>query len=79
LDTGKSSALLESVAGKPVLTVSDLDRFAAHGGVADFFVENGTMRFSINLEAAQRNGIRLSSKLLSLARIVKDERRALHP
>jgi len=79
LDATRSSALIELVSGKPVLTVSDLDRFAPLGGIADFFVEKGTMRFSINLEAAQRNGIRLSSKLLSLARIVKDERRAVHP
>jgi uncharacterized protein DUF4154 len=74
LDATRSGALLESVAGKRVLTVSDLDRFAQLGGVAGFFVENGTMRFAINLDAAQRAGIRLSSKLLSCAKIVKDDR-----
>jgi len=78
IDAPRSRALVDSIAGKPVLTVSDLDKFAQLGGVADFFVENGTMRFTINLEAAQRAGVRLSSKLLSLARFVKDDR-VLHP
>jgi hypothetical protein len=37
------------------------------------------MKFAINLEAAQRAGLHLSSKLLGLARIVKDDRNAIHP
>jgi hypothetical protein len=35
------------------------------------FVEDGRMRFAINSDAAQRVGLRLSSKLLTLAKIVK--------
>jgi hypothetical protein len=79
LDATRSGALLESVGGKPILTVSDLDKFAQLGGVANFFVENGTMRFAINLEAAQHAGVHLSSKLLSLAKIVKDDRNVRIP
>jgi hypothetical protein len=75
LDETRTGPLLESVGGKPVLTVSDLRNFARFGGVAELIVENGTMRFDINLDAAQRAGVRLSSKLLSLATIVKDNRR----
>jgi uncharacterized protein DUF4154 len=77
LDAARSGVLLESVGGKPVLTVSDHDKFAQLGGVANFFVENGNMRFAINLDAAQRAGVRLSSKLLNLAKIVKDDRNVL--
>lgn len=73
LDAARSAALLESIAGKPVLTVSDLDKFAQHGGVAQLMVDKGTMGFSVNLDAMHRARILLSSKLLSLARIVKDE------
>ena len=73
LDTARSGALLESIAGKSVLTVSDLDKFAQHGGVAQLVVDKGTMGFSVNLGAMRRARILLSSKLLSLARIVKDE------
>ena len=75
LDAAKSSALLESIAGKPVFTVGDSEMFAQMGGVANFFVDERTMRFAINLDAAHRAGIHLSSKLLSLAKIVKEDRR----
>ena len=61
------------VSGAPVLTISDVHEFARQGGIADFFVENGTMRFSINLEAAKRSRLQFSSKLLGLARLVRDE------
>jgi hypothetical protein len=74
LDAARSTALLESIAGKPILTVGDADKFAETGGVAGFFVEDGSLRFAINLEAAQRSGVHLSAKLLRLAKIVKDER-----
>ena len=73
LDAARSATLLDSVAGKPVLTVSDLDKFAERGGVAQLIVDKGTMGFSVNLDAMRRARIVLSSKLLSLARIVKDE------
>ena len=38
------------------------------------FIEDGRMRFAINPDAAQRAGLRLSSRLLSLAKIVKEGR-----
>jgi uncharacterized protein DUF4154 len=79
LDLPRSRAVVDAVAGKAVLTVSDFDTFAQLGGVAHFFVEEGTMRFAVNLDAAHRAGVRLSSKLLSLARIVKDDRAIPHP
>jgi hypothetical protein len=77
LDAPGSAAFLDGVAGKPMLTVSDLEGFAQSGGVAGFFVEGGTLRFAINLDATQRAGLHLSSKMLSLAKIVKEDRSAL--
>lgn len=78
LDAAGSAALIDMVAGKPVFTASDLESFAQFGGVAGFYVEAGTLRFAINQDAAQRSGLHLSSRLLTLARIVKDDRSALH-
>lgn len=69
LDRTGALQLLETLKGAPVLTVSDLDQFVQIGGVAQFFVEGGQMRFAINLESARRAGLQLSSKLLSLAKI----------
>jgi hypothetical protein len=76
LDAKRTHELLGAVDHLPVLTVGDFERFAQMGGVANFFVEDGKMRFAINIDAAQRAGLRVSSKLLMLARIVRnsDER-----
>ena len=65
---------LAAVSGAAVFTVSDLDRFAHMGGIAQFFMEGDKMRFAINTDAAHRARLHLSSKLLALAKIVNDER-----
>jgi hypothetical protein len=64
--------LLLVVVKRPVLTVSDDANFVKLGGIANFFVDDGRMRFSVNPAAAERASLRISSKLLNLARIVKD-------
>jgi hypothetical protein len=69
----ESFALVQSLHATPTLTVSDRSGFAQSGGMLNFVVENDRMRFVINVEAAHRAGLRLSSKLLSLADIVKDQ------
>jgi hypothetical protein len=57
----------------PVLTVSDRRHFAASGGMVELFVEDGRLRFAVNVDAARRAGLHLSSRLLSLATIVREE------
>ncbi len=54
-----------------VLTVGETDGFTADGGVISLLLEGDRVRFEINLDAAGRQKLRISSKLLSLARIVK--------
>jgi len=56
-----------------VLTVSDAPGFAAHGGMVGFSTEGERVRFEVNLDRAERTGLRLSAKLLSLARLVSTE------
>jgi hypothetical protein len=63
-----------SVKSASVFTVSDADGFAESGGVAQLIVEDKRIRFSINIAAALRRRLTISSKLLSLATIVKDRR-----
>jgi hypothetical protein len=70
--------LLDSIKGLSVFTVGDGEKFAERGGVAQLIQENGRMHFAINVNAAQRAQITLSSKLLSLAKIVKDEPHVQH-
>jgi hypothetical protein len=54
-----------------ILTVGDTDGFTSEGGVIDLQVAGDRIRILINLEAAEQSRLRISSKLLSLARIVK--------
>ena len=77
IDRRRSAQLIERVKGASVFTVSDLDAFAAFGGVGQLFPENGKMRFALNPASAQRAGLRISAKLLALAKVVKDETGAL--
>ena len=60
------------VANGPVLTVGDGEGFAPSGGIIGLFVEGEKVRFEINPDAASRAGLKLSSQLLKLARLVKD-------
>jgi hypothetical protein len=63
-----------SIGGVPVLTVSDGKDFSRSGGMIELYLEGGQIRFAINVDAAERSGLRLSSRLLGLARIVRDAR-----
>lgn len=56
------------------LTVADLDGFAARGGAVQFRTEAGRLRFEISRDAADRAGLRVSSRLLGLARTVHSRR-----
>ncbi len=64
--------ILKTLEGASVLTVGEMDRFAERGGMVALRLEDKKVRFDINLGAAQRAGLKLSSHLLKLARIVGD-------
>jgi hypothetical protein len=72
LKPAQVATVIEALRGAPVLTISDVDDFARLGGIAHVFVENGKMRFDLNLELARRARLQLSSKLLVLAARVHD-------
>jgi len=57
-----------------ILSVGEAEGFANDGGVINFKLEEGRVRFEINLDAAERQQLHISSKLLSLAQIVKTEK-----
>jgi hypothetical protein len=67
-------AILTRLAGQPILTVGDTDRFAHQGGIIGLNRQGVEIRFEINREAAAQGGLTLSSKLLRLAEIVVPDR-----
>jgi hypothetical protein len=62
--------ILSSLRGSSVLTVSDAAGFLDAGGMIQFLSKNGRVRFAINAAATSQAKLKLSSKLLSLARVV---------
>jgi hypothetical protein len=67
------SEMFNSLKGSSALVVGESEDFAERGGGIQFFLEENKMRFSINVDAVQRARLKVSSKLLALARIVRDE------
>jgi hypothetical protein len=69
-----SDDAVEPLAGRlgeaGVLTVAETEGFAARGVMVNFVLDAGRVRFEVNLEAVRRARLRLSSKLLRLARVV---------
>jgi hypothetical protein len=63
--------VLAALGPRRALTVGEIDNFALHGGMIGFRVTpEGRVAFDINLVRAERAGLRMSSQLLKLARIV---------
>jgi len=56
-----------------VLTVGDTEGFAQKGVIINFYIEEGKVRFEINLNALKRSELSISSKVMHLARIIQDE------
>ena len=63
--------VVQIVKGQPILTVGETPGFAERGGIIRFTVEDNRVRFEINVEAAHQAELTISSRLLTLARIVQ--------
>jgi hypothetical protein len=63
--------ILSSLRGSSVLTVADMDQFLEAGGMIQFSLEGTQLRFTINVNATNQTKLKLSSKLLSVARVAK--------
>jgi hypothetical protein len=73
LDNKQSAQLLDVLRSVPMLTVGDGRSFAKLGGVAQLILEDDRMRFAINVTAADRARLHVSSRLLTLATIINEE------
>lgn len=63
--------ILERLAGQSILTVGESDDFIERSGVVRFVIAQNRVRLEINLAAAERAGLTISSRLLSLADVVR--------
>lgn len=65
--------VLDLAKGRSILTIGEVEGFARMGGVINFFEEHNRLRFEVNIDAARREGLKMSSQLLGSAQIVKEE------
>jgi hypothetical protein len=65
----RSADALVGITTLPILTVSDAKAFSKTSGIIELYTNAGQLRFLINVDAAGRSGLRLSSKLLNLAKV----------
>jgi hypothetical protein len=63
--------VVQLVKSLPILTVGETPGFAERGGIIRFTVEDNRVRFEVNVDAAHQAELTISSRLLTLARIVQ--------
>jgi hypothetical protein len=69
-ESSRLDAILKALDGTATLTVGEDEGFVLKGGIIRFFTQESKIRFEINLDAAEYEGLQLSSKLLQVARTV---------
>ena len=67
----KLPGILSSLHGTSTLTVAEFKHFADDGGMIQFDTEDARIRFEINKTVAEKSGLKMSFKLLSLASHVR--------
>jgi hypothetical protein len=70
-EASRTGEILDKVSSLPILTVGENEAFARNGGIINFVLKNGNVRLSINLNAAKKAGLNISSRLLAVADVVK--------
>jgi hypothetical protein len=69
----QAERILRSLKGSRTLTVGEIEGFAVLGGVINLTVEGNKVHFEINRLAAERAGLKIGSRLLSIAKIVQEQ------
>ena len=65
--------IFQKLDSKPVLTVSEDPGFIQQGGIINLYRDGGKVHFQINPDAAEKNGLKLGSELLSVGKIVHSD------
>jgi hypothetical protein len=64
--------IIEHVRNKAILTVSDINGFENEGGIIALFLKDGRVKFRINIDAARKANLKISSYLLEVAESVRE-------
>ncbi len=69
----KLAQVINQIKDTNILTVGDMAYFSHHGGMIRLFKAGAKIKFEINIDAARTADLKISSKLLNLAKIVKND------
>lgn len=78
-ETSHLGAVLDVVKAHPVVTVSDIDRFAYRGGMIGLVMEQGRVKIQINLDSAMAGQLTISAKLLRPALVIRTPPQSMFP
>jgi hypothetical protein len=67
-----AAATLARVSALPVLTVGEQEHFTQLGGIIRLYPEGSRLRFDVDVSHATAVRLKISSRVLNLARLVKD-------
>jgi hypothetical protein len=67
LQAKQARAFIEAIGNKSIVTVGETQGFLEEGGMIRFALEEGKVKFQVNLRAAAQSGVRISARLLSVA------------
>jgi len=70
-EASQMAGIMAKAGPLPVLTVGEDEPFAQDGGIINFVLKNGNVRLEIDLAAAKKAGLTISSRLLAVADVVK--------
>lgn len=68
------SAILKKVENKNILTVSDMRGFAEKGGILQVYIASQKAKLKINLDAANKEDIKIKASLLRIAEVIKEDK-----
>ena len=70
-EKSRLASILAHTESRPILTVADSNGFAADGVLINFYTSGDTVRFEINESAVDKSGLKVSSKLFKLAKVIE--------
>ena len=70
-ESSHADEIIQLLKGTSVLTIAESPGFTKQGGIINFVLEDSKVRFEVNVDAAKQGGLTISSRLLSLAKIVQ--------
>lgn len=72
-EKARLAEIVRALKGSSVLLVSEMEGFLEVGGMIRFYLDSDNVRFEINPRSVERTGLKMSSKLLGVAKVVSVE------